>query len=126
MLRGARTYTVTSQRLVSYNSTVSYLIVDDQVLSWVGARDYCRSQGGELTSVSSQNEQDFIKSNLRSTVYFIGLANLGAQTANRAAFTWSDGTPVSYSNWYPGEPTGVGFALEGQCVCMTWWMGFQW
>ena len=45
---------------------------------------------------------------------------------------WSSGVPVTYENWYPGEPSNLDFDFDGEnyvehCVLMyaninyTWW-----
>ncbi|XP_065644833.1 macrophage mannose receptor 1-like isoform X3 [Hydra vulgaris] len=75
----------------------------------------CQSYGGNLLSVEDQVENEFILSfiignNLVKTSTWIGLNDIKAPRE----FRWSDGTPLSYTNWKINEP----FNLDGNEHCV--------
>ncbi|CAB3993328.1 Hypothetical predicted protein [Paramuricea clavata] len=71
--------------------------------SWKGSRLFCYSRSssprGNLASVTSKEENDFI-ANLANTTIWIGLEGRGVYRGH----AWSDKTPVSYTNWDVGQP----------------------
>ena len=77
--------------------------------SWQEAQDFAASLGGNLVSITSQTEQNFIDTNFR---YYTTSTNLlGLLTGGRKVngqWSWSDGSTWSYSNWSPGQPDGWG------------------
>jgi uncharacterized protein (TIGR03437 family) len=60
------------------------------------------SLGGHLTSVNSQDEQDFIWNQWggEEQALCIGFTD----EAEEGTFVWVSGEPVVYTNWSPGEP----------------------
>uniref|UniRef100_A0A663LWS6 C-type lectin domain-containing protein n=1 Tax=Athene cunicularia TaxID=194338 RepID=A0A663LWS6_ATHCN len=83
---------------------------------WREALISCNESSGNLASIHNPEEHGFILSQLGYTVdeLWIGLNDLNTQMY----FEWSDGTPVTYTKWLPGEPT---HAISGQedCVIMA-------
>ncbi|XP_043825132.1 LOW QUALITY PROTEIN: macrophage mannose receptor 1 [Dromiciops gliroides] len=76
----------------------------------------CRKEGGDLASIHSIEEFDFIFSQLgydNSDILWIGLNDLRIQMY----FEWSDGTPVTFTKWLPGEPSHANNRQE-DCVVM--------
>ncbi|XP_003803470.1 low affinity immunoglobulin epsilon Fc receptor [Otolemur garnettii] len=67
---------------------------------WLHAQYACEAMGGRLVSIHSREEQDFLIKRADWKGSWIGLQDLDRE----GQFTWMDGSPVSYSNWYPGEP----------------------
>ncbi|KAF4023228.1 hypothetical protein G4228_015619 [Cervus hanglu yarkandensis] len=64
----------------------------------------CRKEGGDLASIHSIEEFDFIISQLGyepSDELWIGLNDIKIQMY----FEWSDGTPVAFTKWLRGEPS---------------------
>ncbi|KAG8515944.1 Macrophage mannose receptor 1 [Galemys pyrenaicus] len=64
----------------------------------------CRKEGGDLASIHSIEEFDFIISQLGyepNDELWIGLNDLKIQMY----FEWSDGTPVAFTKWLRGEPS---------------------
>uniref|UniRef100_A0A672TT45 Mannose receptor C-type 1 n=1 Tax=Strigops habroptila TaxID=2489341 RepID=A0A672TT45_STRHB len=85
---------------------------------WKEALLSCNESNGNLASIHNPEEHGFILSQLGYSKavdeLWIGLNDLNTQMY----FEWSDGTPVTYTKWLPGEPT---HAINGQedCVIMA-------
>ncbi|XP_012584906.1 PREDICTED: low affinity immunoglobulin epsilon Fc receptor [Condylura cristata] len=79
---------------------------------WVQARNACRGLQGQLVSIHSQQEQDFLTRHVSRTGSWIGLRDLDIE----GEFVWMDGNPLDYSNWGPGEPNNGGQGED--CVMM--------
>ncbi|XP_035688627.1 uncharacterized protein LOC118424199 [Branchiostoma floridae] len=93
-----------------------YKFMTDHV-RWSDAHSMCGKYGAGLASITSQEENDFIQSLISkspSQEVWIGLRKDGE------SWTWCDGSPVTYSNWNPGEPNNaVGWILATEaCVAM--------
>jgi hypothetical protein len=91
-------------------------------MSWDDANSYCTSNYAGLASIHTRAEQKDAIETCRSTALskvwdgsdtgtssddkkpvgcWIGLAD----TTSETAFSWSDGTPMDFSAWSPGEPS---------------------
>ncbi|XP_056340554.1 macrophage mannose receptor 1-like isoform X3 [Oenanthe melanoleuca] len=84
---------------------------------WRAALISCSESSGNLASVHNPEEHGFILSQLgyrAEDELWIGLNDLKIQMY----FEWSDGTPVTYTKWLPGEPTHEVTARE-DCVLMA-------
>ncbi|XP_009084157.3 macrophage mannose receptor 1-like isoform X1 [Serinus canaria] len=84
---------------------------------WREALISCNESSGDLASIHNPEEHGFILSQLGYRAVdelWIGLHDLKIQMY----FEWSDGTPVTYTKWLPGEPT---HEVTGQedCVIMA-------
>ncbi|KAL5011088.1 hypothetical protein ScPMuIL_013393 [Solemya velum] len=81
-------------------------------MSWYDAREYCLQHGGDLLSLHSQMEDNFITSQIArktTTIYWIGLNEL-----MQNGYKWSDLTVFDHENWAENEPND---AYGGQrCV----------
>ena len=75
--------------------------------NWINARETCLKSGADLASISSLAENDFIKSLSKESLW-IGLNSL----ENELVYNWSDGTPSTFSFWFPREPN----YLSQKCV----------
>ena len=61
---------------------------------WENAKNDCRQKGADLTSIRSEDENNFLSSlDFSAPVIFTG----GKKDGNR--FTWSDGNDFDYVNW---------------------------
>ncbi|CAH1785530.1 unnamed protein product [Owenia fusiformis] len=73
-------------------------------LTWRGARNWCMANGGDLASIHSKEETDFILSVWPQDTdwwdWWIGLNELDLS----GGYKWSDGSPLDYENWAKGEP----------------------
>ncbi|OWK52268.1 Macrophage mannose receptor 1 [Lonchura striata] len=84
---------------------------------WREALISCNESNADLASIHNPEEHGFILSQLGYRAVdelWIGLNDLKIQMY----FEWSDGTPVTYTKWLPGEPT---HEITGQedCVIMA-------
>ncbi|CAG5896335.1 unnamed protein product [Menidia menidia] len=88
-----------------------YRLVEEPA-SWEKARAACRDQGGDLASIDMSYDQAFIAGAVLQgkTDAWIGL-----RREEDGSYSWSDGWPVFFTQWGPGEPSTV--AGEG-CVSM--------
>ncbi|XP_029941424.1 macrophage mannose receptor 1-like [Salarias fasciatus] len=94
-----------------------------QKKSWGAARNDCFCRGGALVSIHSQEEEEFLSTYSKGTSKWIGLQHYPTE----GGYSWSDGTPLSHTNWADGEPNNH----EGreECVEMvsspsgtySWW-----
>ena len=66
---------------------------------WSNAQNFCRWSGGDLVTIDDAAENGFVVSMISSNSW-IGANDI----ATEGVWTWSDGTPWSYSNWSSGEP----------------------
>ncbi|XP_057351031.1 brevican core protein isoform X7 [Manis pentadactyla] len=88
--------------------------------SWQEAETQCRMYGAHLASISTPEEQDFINNRYRE-YQWIGLNDRTIE----GDFLWSDGVPLLYENWNPGQPDS--YFLSGEnCVVMVWHDQGQW
>ena len=85
--------------------------------TWNEARADCQTDGGELTSIASSEEQKFIAIQTRtlsSFRFWIGLSD----RFQEGAFEWSDNSTVKYTRWAWGEPNN--HAKVEDCVEFVW------
>ncbi|XP_078659901.1 lymphocyte antigen 75-like isoform X2 [Branchiostoma floridae x Branchiostoma belcheri] len=76
------------------------------VKTWEEALANCQAKGGDLASVHSPEEANFLLSQMNDVFaqYWIGLNDKSVENG----FTWTDGTPVSFTLWNDGEPNNAG------------------
>uniref|UniRef100_A0A8C6WEB0 C-type lectin domain-containing protein n=1 Tax=Neogobius melanostomus TaxID=47308 RepID=A0A8C6WEB0_9GOBI len=112
--------------LVSRRTRNTFGIVDRSLQtdeSWQAAYEDCVSRGADLVSIHNQEEEEFLALYSKGTSKWIGLKN----NPTEGGYSWSDGTPLSHTNWGHGEPNNH----EGRedCVEMvsstngtiSWW-----
>ncbi|XP_070535731.1 macrophage mannose receptor 1-like [Ptychodera flava] len=75
----------------------------DGRLSWPDSRDWCLSKAGDLVSVHSAMEQQFIYTQMRDKQMITSWIGL-REYSSSGTHMWSDGTPVDYVNWDEGQP----------------------
>uniref|UniRef100_A0A665UF68 C-type lectin domain-containing protein n=1 Tax=Echeneis naucrates TaxID=173247 RepID=A0A665UF68_ECHNA len=109
-----------------------YKLKADTTKSWSAARYDCVQDGGDLVSIGSQEEEQYIIGTLDSSHFdiWIGLSTLWIglkHNPTEGGYSWSDGTPLSHTNWGSGEPNNHDNREE--CVEMvsstngtiSWW-----
>ncbi|KAM9829430.1 C-type mannose receptor 2-like [Syngnathus typhle] len=77
---------------------------------WLGARHHCVWQGGDLLSITSSAEEDFVKRVMgKDTRFWLGLSNQKCDNilcdfeGGSQKLTWSDGETMTYTNWASGQ-----------------------
>ncbi|XP_064630845.1 uncharacterized protein LOC135489423 [Lineus longissimus] len=87
----------------------------DRLITWTEADGKCKDMYAHLASVQDHDQHDFITYNLltnwewdwQNPGVYIGLTD----QERDGRYTWTDGSPVSFTNWRPGQPDGS--TLEG-------------
>uniref|UniRef100_A0A8C7XMY9 C-type lectin domain-containing protein n=1 Tax=Oryzias sinensis TaxID=183150 RepID=A0A8C7XMY9_9TELE len=84
----------------------------EELATWNDAQDACKKQGGNLASIDMSYDQAFV-----AGVVLQGKADawIGLRRMVDGSYSWSDGWPVFFTQWGPGEPTN--HRQEG-CVSM--------
>ncbi|XP_037134313.1 secretory phospholipase A2 receptor-like [Syngnathus acus] len=88
---------------------------------WLGARYDCLWEGGDLVSITSKDEEDFVKEQMGDKPFWIGLSNLNCDEdvcefseAGEKRLTWSDtAVTPTYANW---DSRQDGSANVGSCA----------
>jgi hypothetical protein len=77
--------------------------------------------GGNLVAINDQAEQDFLLATFGSTErLWIGLNDVDIE----GTFGWTNGDPLTYTNWNPGEPNDL--APGEDFVLMNWGVNGAW
>lgn len=95
----------------------TYDLVFDADASWDAARAGAQARGGDLATIESQAEQDFIESVLTSNSALTGAYWFGLQETTEGVFQHVDGNPLGFANWAPNEPdNAAGIETVGQIL----------
>ncbi|KAK0060017.1 macrophage mannose receptor 1, partial [Biomphalaria pfeifferi] len=81
--------------------------------SWTTARDFCRAKGGDLASINSEEENNFVM-NLQSQKMIRDIW-IGLNKKFRDTYVWSDESPENYLAWFITQPKDV----DGSERCVT-------
>jgi len=83
--------------------------VSSEIATWQDANSICNNLGGNLVSINSEEEQNFVFNLAMTSIasgspynYWIGLNDYD----DEGNFTWTTGESVTYTNWVDGEPNG--------------------
>ncbi|NXC92725.1 MRC1 protein, partial [Certhia familiaris] len=95
----------------------------EKMQTWFEARDFCRTIGGDLACIHSEEEQNLITRLERGYIhysYWMGLSALDSD----GGFTWSDGSPVNFEKWSHGEPNN--YDGNEKCGVFTGYLNMNW
>ena len=81
-----------------YNGHAYYTA--DRHSSWAEAQAAAVTLGGHLAVINDEDENLWLADALAGRRAWIGLTDVAAE----GAFTWSNGEPVTFTNWAAGEP----------------------
>jgi len=122
-----------------------WYVLTPSATNWLAAQDLALSWGGNLATIRSDSEQDFINtafltgafehrpiwiglvrtganvkltSRVRRAMEDLGLRHPTAAPASASAFEWVTGEALSYSNWKPGQPDN--FPPGEEYVTVNW------
>merc|ERR1712042_21805 len=70
--------------------------------NWQDAQQTCQMEGGNLVTVDTSEINNILKSEKKRI--WIGASDLETEET----FLWTNGKPLSYSSWAPGEPNNHG------------------
>lgn len=85
------------------NKHIYYVVESNQPQNFASMQSFARSLGGDLATIESAEENQWIWTNLAAAIgnkLWIGLNDATTQ----GSFVWSSGSNASYRNWSPGEP----------------------
>lgn len=83
-----------------------YYQVYDTPMTWDEAKTYCESLGGHLATITSEEENNFIKGLISSgtkNAYWLG----ALEDKEEGSWKWITGEPFEYTDWGPGEPNNL-------------------
>ena len=86
-----------------------YYVINEYV-SWSDANDVAQNAGGYLATISSPEENEFVRSSIESNLgsgdaVWFGLVDI---MSDGTGWSWITGEPLDYTNWAAGEPNGPG------------------
>lgn len=84
-----------------------YYQVYDTPMTWDEAKAYCESLGGHLATITSAEENNFIKDLVSSgtkNAYWLGASD----AEEEGVWKWITGEPFEFTNWSSGEPNDNG------------------
>ena len=80
-------------------------------VNWQSASDQATAVGGHLATCTSAAENQFVRMIRDSQCLYggawIGMRSFSPPLQPIGDWRWVTGEPVSWSNWYPGEPNGA-------------------
>ncbi|XP_039671503.1 ladderlectin-like [Perca fluviatilis] len=94
-------------------------------LTWADAELHCVSQGGNLVSIHSLEEENFVKSLIRNFDHAQGATWIGlSDTQKEGIWMWSDGSRVDYVYWNKVQPDN--YRGNERCVHNNYDKDFKW
>ncbi|NXC59127.1 MRC1 protein, partial [Aleadryas rufinucha] len=95
----------------------------EKMQTWFEARDFCRTIGGDLACIHSEEEQSLIARLDRGYIHYSYWMGLNALDSD-GGFTWSDGSPVNFEKWSHGEPNN--YDGNEKCGVFTGYLNMNW
>ncbi|XP_033115546.1 C-type mannose receptor 2-like [Anneissia japonica] len=100
---------------INYNNKC-YLWRSVELQTWTEAETFCTLLNGNLVSIGSQDEQNFVNDILqqfKGTGMWIGLTD---RESIAGSFYWTDRSPTDYLKWDDNQPDTRYFDGGGDCV----------
>ncbi|XP_065194284.1 uncharacterized protein LOC135825603 [Sycon ciliatum] len=97
----------------SGNFQGSHYNISTDDIEWESARSRCVNNGGDLVSIGTEEEQDFLDDTFVDDAW-IGLNDRSVE----GTFVWTDMTESSYEEWAGGEPSTGPMARNRDCVML--------
>ncbi|KAM6360700.1 C-type lectin domain family 17, member A-like [Pluvialis apricaria] len=66
-----------------------------ETMSWSDAQEICVDQGAHLVIINSEPEQNFLKENIKSSTYWLGVTDQLVE----GTWVWTSGQRVNFSYW---------------------------
>ncbi|KAI6647144.1 hypothetical protein LOD99_8880 [Oopsacas minuta] len=85
-------------------------------INWLDAQSSCAVWGGDLTSITTERENNYLYTIIMSNNYWIGLND----RSEEGTYTWTDGATFSYANW-TNPPSN-----DGDCIEINTTGGVSW
>ena len=76
--------------------------------TWTSAKAYAESAGGYLAVINDAQENQFLANLVQASAAYIGMSD----AAFEGNYEWVNGDPVTYTNWYPGQPNNYNGAQD--------------
>ncbi|MCT7991018.1 SBBP repeat-containing protein [Laspinema olomoucense] len=100
---------------VYVNPANGHLYLLSEPDTWLGAQNQAESLGGNLVSINTADEQQWIVDTFGTQqAFYIGLTDSARYGAKEGSFKWVNGEPLTYENWKQGEPNNTPFLPEGE------------
>jgi len=108
---------------VNGNTGHCYKVLKDTKRTWNEAKSECEAQGAELASIQSSQEWQFVKELFKQSGLDDHIFLGGTDAQQEAKWLWTDGSPVTFSDWSPGKPVN-----GTNWNCMVAWSdgSFRW
>ncbi|XP_070539201.1 perlucin-like protein [Ptychodera flava] len=82
-----------------------YYVYDYPLYTFDDAERVCNGMGASLVIINDADENLFLKAFTRHQRHiWIGVTDVEVE----GVWVWVDGSPLTYSNWMPGEPNNAG------------------
>uniref|UniRef100_A0AC34F938 C-type lectin domain-containing protein n=1 Tax=Panagrolaimus sp. ES5 TaxID=591445 RepID=A0AC34F938_9BILA len=91
----------------TYYETTGFCYVVLQGETWVNAEERCKVENGHLASIHDLNEDLFV-AHIRGTNETYQTWTGLFTDDNNAHWSWTDGSPFNYSNWWTNQPDNPG------------------
>ena len=89
-------------------------MLTELALNWTEAEMMARRAGGNLMTISSSSDMQFLKEVFGPRPYLLG----GSDVGREGQWTWSSGLPFTYNGWMAGEPNG---GTNENYLVSNWW-----
>ena len=86
----------------------TYDVISAPDLSWDEARAAAQAAGGDLATIQSQAEQDFVESVLTANNALTGAYWFGLRETTEGVYHHVDGSALGYANWANQQPDNAG------------------